>query len=121
MIANLPFYLEKADLLAELPQFSSIYFTTDELSCFLNSLQSYRLTQENEASLEKLLSAPRKKQILNELFHFTRTFPLIRNAKQAFAIYISLGEIIPWTRHPFMRRLLAVSYQEAKVSLFKKI
>lgn len=113
LLGNLPGYLEKADLLAELPDFSGVYFTASEIAPLWNALSRYTLTSEDEKKLELFLNLPRKKQILFTLSNFIRRCPDSTFVKKACAVYISLGEIIPWTKHPFIRRLLAVSYQEA--------
>ncbi len=120
VIANLPYYLEKADLLAELPQLLPVYFTADELQHFSGSLHIHKFTPEDEVRLEKILNLLRKREILRELLRLVATFPMILKAKQALAVHFSLGEVIPWAKHPFIRRLLAVSHQEIQVLLAKK-
>lgn len=114
VLANIHRYLSRSDLLAELPQFQAIYFTGDELS-HLSGLQIYRSTPDLESQLERVLIPLRKRDILKVLQQFIQTCPLPLHTKQAFAVYISLGEVIPWHRHSFIKRLLAVSFQEAKV------
>ncbi|HHW42002.1 MAG TPA: hypothetical protein GXX19_12825 [Syntrophomonadaceae bacterium] len=120
VLVNLPFYLKKADVLAELPQFLPVIFTTDELKCFKTPLSTYHFTEDDEIVLEKLLVTARKKHILQTLKHFVLTYPIEDYTKKAFAIYISLGEIVPWAKHSFIRRLLAVSYQESRVLAITK-
>lgn len=116
VLANIHQYLDKADLLAELPQFQSVYFTSDELIAF-HTHQPYQFSPDFELQLEKLLSPLRKRNILQILQQFIRSYPLPFLANQAFAVYISLGEVIPWHQHSFIKRLLIVSYQELMVSL----
>jgi|GEM_PF-1629154 len=120
VLVNLPSYLKKADVLAELPQFLPVIFTTDELKCFKTSLSSYHFTEDDEIVLEKLLVTARKKHILQTLKHFVLTYPIEDYTKKAFSVYISLGEIVPWAKHSFIRRLLAVGYQESRVLEFTK-
>lgn len=115
VINNLPRYLKGADLLAELTEFIPIIFTNDELCMFANSLPAYRFTQDDEKVLETVLVPVRKKHILQVLHHFILNYPMESYVKKGFAIYISLGEIVPWAKHSFIRRLLAVGYQEARV------
>ncbi len=120
VLVNLSSYLKKADVLAELPQFLPVIFTTDELKCFKTLLSTYHFTEDDEIVLEKLLVTARKKHILQTLKHFVLTYPIEDYTKKAFAIYISLGEIVPWAKHSFVRRLLVVSYQESRVLAITK-
>lgn len=114
IIEQLPVLLRKGDLLAELPDFSGLYFTAHELESIWGALQKYTFTPEEEAKLEEFLNLAIKHQILATLHNFINKNGNSPYAKIACAVYITLGEIIPWAKHPFIRRLLAVSYQEAK-------
>ncbi|MGB3913833.1 MAG: hypothetical protein WBK18_01415 [Thermacetogeniaceae bacterium] len=114
IIEQIPALLRKGDLLAELSDFSGIYFTAHELEPLWNSLQNYNFLPEDEAKLEDFFNLSIKHQILATLQNFINRNWYSPHAKIACAVYITLGEIIPWTKHPFIRRLLAVSYQEAK-------
>ena len=113
-LANIDLYLDKADLLAELPQFQPVYFTGDELAGF-HRLQILRSTPELESQLEITLTPLRKREILQVTSRFIQACPLPFFANQALAVYITLGEVIPWHQHAFIKRLLAVSVQEANV------
>lgn len=119
LLSNLPFYLEQAELLAELPDFSGVYFTVSEMAPFWDAISRYTLTAADENKLELFLNLSRKQQILFTLVNFIRRYPDISLVKKASAVYITLGEIIPWAKHPFIRRLLAVSYQEALTLVHK--
>ena len=113
VIEQIPYLLRDAELIAELPDFSGVYFSKAELAPVWNSLQQYQLTPEDETNLESFLNHSIKKQVLSTLETFVQKSPDSLLVKKACAIYITLGEIIPWTKHAFIRRLLAVSYQEA--------
>ena len=63
VLANIHLYLDKADLLAELPQFQAVYFTGDELAGF-HRLQILKSTPELESQLEITLTPLRKRGIL---------------------------------------------------------
>jgi hypothetical protein len=105
-------YLNKADLLAELPQFQGVHFTGDELS----DLSGLSIpSPELESQLEITLTPLRKREILKVLQKFIRSYTVPLVANQAMAIFITLGEVILWHRHAFIKRLLIVSIQEAKV------
>lgn len=120
LLSNLSDDLKKAELLAELPDFSGVYFTAPELATLWNAIARFNLTPTDEEDLEYFLNLSRKKQVLFTLKNFISRCPEPIYIKKASVIYISLGEIIPWTKHPFIRRLLAVSYQEA-LALMNKI
>jgi len=113
IIAQIPLHLEKADLLAELPYFSGIYYTAPELAPIWDSLQQYTLKPDDEVKLECFLDLSKKQQILKTLENFIHKYTDSPYIKKACAVYITLGEVIPWVKHPFIRRLLAVCYQEA--------
>jgi hypothetical protein len=119
LLSNLPFYMEQAELLAELPDFSGVYFTAPEMAPFWNAISKYTFTAADEYKLELFLNLSRKQQILFTLANFIKRCPDISLVKKASAVYITLGEVIPWTKHPFIRRLLAVSYQEALTLIYK--
>jgi hypothetical protein len=113
-LANIDLYLDKADLLAELPQFQPVYFTSDELAGF-HRLQILRSSPELELQLEIALTPLRKRGILQLILNFIRLCPLPFWGNQAIAVYITLGEVIPWHQHAFIKRLLAVSVQDSAV------
>ena len=114
IIEQIPVLLRKGDLLAELSDFSGLYFTAHELEPLWGSLQRYKFLPEEEAKLENFFNLAIKHQILATLQNFINRNWYSPYAKIACAVYITLGEIIPWAKHPFIRRLLAASYQEAK-------
>ncbi|HHW29042.1 MAG TPA: hypothetical protein GXX21_05775 [Syntrophomonadaceae bacterium] len=114
ILEQIPVLLRKGDLLAELPDFSGLYFTAHELEPLWGALQRYNFLPEEEAKLENFFNLAFKHQILATLHNFINRNWNSPYAKLACAVYITLGEIIPWAKHPFIRRLLAVSYQEAK-------
>lgn len=113
VIEEIPSLLKSADIIAELTDFSGIYFTAYELAPLWDSLQRYEITAEDEQKIEVFLQLPIKYQILTTLYNFIQKSANTPSAKMACAVYITLGEIIPWVKHPFIRRLLGVSYQEA--------
>jgi hypothetical protein len=114
VLAHIDLYLDKADLLAELPQFQPAYFTGDELAGFRQP-QILGSQLELEAQLEITLTPLRKREILHFTAKFIQACPLPFLANQAIAVYITLGEVIPWHQHAFIKRLLVVSIQEANV------
>ncbi|MCK8825190.1 hypothetical protein [Fuchsiella alkaliacetigena] len=115
--ANLSTYLENSEALADLAYFSSLYFTKQELIPIQNQLENKNFNQFTEEFLKKeLLTPSTKEKILNELQEFIDDYPLYKLVKQAYAIYLTLGKIIPWEKHPFIKRLVFNSYVEAKVS-----
>lgn len=113
IIELIPFHLETSDLLAELPYFSGIYFTAPELAPIWESLQQYKLKPCDEIKIENFLDLSKKRQVLMTLENFIHRYSDSPSIKKACAVYVTLGEVIPWVKHPFIRRLLAVSYQEA--------
>ncbi|HHY41065.1 MAG TPA: hypothetical protein GX502_07415 [Syntrophaceticus sp.] len=119
VIEQISVLLRKGDVLAELSDFSGLYFTAHELEPLWDSLQRYKFLPEDEAKIEDFFNLSIKHQILVTLQNYINRNWYSPYAKIACAVYITLGEIIPWAKHPFIRRLLAVSYQEAK-TLIKK-
>jgi len=113
IIDLIPCYLEGADLLAELPYFSGIHFTASELTPLWESLEQYHFNPDDEIKIDSFFDLSKKAQVLKTLENFIHRYPDSPSIKKAYAVYISLGEIIPWSKHPFIRRLLGVSYQEA--------
>jgi hypothetical protein len=111
---NISRYLDGSDILAELPDFQAVHFTNDELAMF-HGLNIPLPAPEVESQLEAVLLPLRKREILQATRRFARSCPLPRLANQAIAVYITLGEVIPWHRHAFIKRLLVVSHQEAMV------
>ncbi len=111
---NLAMYLTPAQKLADYPQFSHVYFLPIELVPLAFDLENYNLSPFNENYLETLLHSTRKGAIKACLLNFAQTFPLVLQAKWAYAVYLSLDQG-QWSKHPFIRRLLANSYWEARL------
>jgi hypothetical protein len=112
---NLAMYLTPAAKLADYPQFTHVHFLPTELIPLAFDLENYKLSPFNERYLETLLHDTRKSAIKACLLNFAQTFPLVLQGKWAYAVYLSLdhGE---WCKHPFVRRLLANSYWEARLN-----
>lgn len=113
VIDLIPYYLEGSDLLAELPYFSGVYFTASELAPLWESLQQYEFKPDDEIKIDIFFDLSKKGQVLMTLENFIYRYSDSPSVKKAYAVYITLGEVIPWAKHPFIRRLLGVSYQEA--------
>ena len=115
--ANLDTYLENSQALADLAYFNNLYFTKQELAPIQNQLKNKSFNQFTEEFLKKeLLTANKKEKISNKLKEFIDEYPLYKLVKQAYAIYLTLGKVIPWEKHPFIKRLVFNSHLEAKLN-----
>lgn len=110
---NLSLYIEAAPVLADYPEFRHMYFLPSELIPLCFDLENYKLSTDSEGYLQTLLHDTRKSAFRANLLNFAQTFPLILQSKWAYALYISL-EQAEWHKHPFVRRILANSYWEAR-------
>lgn len=90
-----------------------MYFLPSEILPLAFDLENYQLTPRGERYFNDLLHETRRSAFRINLLNFAQTFPLILQAKWAYAVYISL-EKNEWGKHPFVRRLLANSYWEAR-------
>lgn len=109
-------FLEDADRLADLPQFSSVYFTMRELEPIANQLEQWKLNPFSRNYLKKILDESKKQQIRRALQSIIYKHPIKQQAKQAYAIYLTLDTLgYDWIDHPFIRRFIANSYLEGKV------
>ncbi|HWJ03337.1 MAG TPA: hypothetical protein VNU93_06620 [Verrucomicrobiae bacterium] len=112
---NLPMYLKPASILADYPEFKHMYFLSSEILPLAFDLENYKLSPRGEQYLESLLHETRQEAFKANLLNFAQNFPLVLQAKWAYAVYISLARG-GWCQHPFVRRLLANSYWEAKAT-----
>ncbi|KXS43803.1 MAG: hypothetical protein AWU54_915 [Candidatus Frackibacter sp. T328-2] len=120
IVNNITEYLQDSEALADLAYFSQLYFSQSKIKPIENQLQTKSLNKFTQQFLKKQLLNPHKKEkILNRLKKFIDEYPLREQAKQAYAIYLTLGKSIPWEKHPFIKRLLINSHLEARVNRAK--
>lgn len=109
VINNLDYYLKDADILADLPEFAEIYFPAEKVQPIALQLENYRLNPFGKNYIARLMDANQQETIKNQLEHFIKNFPVKQYTKQAFAVLMTLGRLIPWESHPFILRLVANS------------
>jgi hypothetical protein len=120
IVENITTYLKDSEILADLACFSKIYFSKQELAPIENQLQTKSFNKFTQQFINnKLLTPTKKEMILNKLQEFIAEYPLRNQAKQAYAIYLTLGKSIPWKKHPFIKRLLINSHLETRVNNIK--
>ncbi|MGI6066095.1 MAG: hypothetical protein ACOYI2_06340 [Bacillota bacterium] len=115
VINNLDYYLQDADTLADLPEFAEIYFPPEKIHPIALQLENYRLNPFGKKYIAHLIDTKVQETIKKTLEHFIENFPVKQCTKQAFAVLMTLGRLIPWEKHPFILRLVANSYWEQKV------
>lgn len=114
---KLRYYLVEAEIVADLPCFLPIYFTQQQLNPMIKDLENFKLTAFSRKHLQQLLDEDKKQQIRLKLQEIIYNHPIEHQAKQAYAIYLSLNQFAyDWVDHPFVRRFLGNSYLEAKVA-----
>ncbi|SJZ93339.1 hypothetical protein [Selenihalanaerobacter shriftii] len=120
IVENITTYLKDSEVLADLAYFKELYFSPNQLTPIKSQLQ---LRSFNEFAYkflkEELLTPSIKEKIIDQLNKFINEYPLRDQAKQAYAIYLTLGKAIPWEKHPFIRRIVVNSHLEAKVNKLK--
>lgn len=116
VLSNIDCFLKNADALADLPEFSSIYFSKEQIRPIGSQLENHRLNPFGKKYIQQLVNNDTEIQkiIKRQLIKFINLYPFRFYTKQAFAVYITLGKTIPWENHPFIIRLIANSYWEQK-------
>lgn len=115
VINHIDYYLKESDILADLPEFMTVYFSPEQVNPIAFQVESHKLNPFGKKFIEKLLNEERQNMIKNSLKTFISSYPVKLYTKQAFAIYVTLGKAIPWAEHPFILRLIINSYWEHKV------
>jgi|GEM_PF-6803452 len=117
---NLIKYLRVSASIAEFPEFLPLHLQADEISLLGPDLNDDGPLPAASPKLERILTPIRKQQILDHLAAFAQNYPIADVAKQAYAVYLTLGEGGPWSSHPFVRQLVILSYQEYRVKQLNK-
>jgi len=115
VLENLPAYVTDAAVIADLPQFQCAYFTAEELSPLSLQLENFCSSPFFCQYLKQLLTPEKKGQIRQVLKSVIENNPLPQQVKQAFALYITLDDELPWHKHPFILRLFYNSYWHWRV------
>lgn len=120
VLDNIDYFLNCADTIADLPEFVEIYFPEEDIMPLGPQLENYKLNPFGLKYIKHLITTDKKQQIRKKIKHFIQVYPVEFYAKQAFAVYITLGTSIPWDQHPFFLRIVANSYWEAKIQIRNK-
>ncbi|MBO8169820.1 MAG: hypothetical protein H0Z35_11645 [Thermoanaerobacteraceae bacterium] len=115
VLENMEPYLRNADSLADLPQFRCVYFAFNDLKNFAMQIENNNWSPFLYKHLEQLLTAEKREQIRQVLKHLIENHTVPGQVKQAFVLYMTLPDDIPWHKHPFIKRLVYNSYWYGKV------
>ncbi|MDW7674281.1 MAG: hypothetical protein SCK28_07095 [Bacillota bacterium] len=116
VLLKLKNYLQDADVIADLPDFSQSYFSKEEIEPIWHDLENWTLNKFSRKYITSLLSDKKKQQIRRNLQQVIYKHPVISQAKQAYAIYLTLDMTgYDWVDHPFIRRIIGNSFLESKV------
>ncbi len=109
-------HLKEANQIADLQCFKCAYFDYEQLKHHAMDLEKNHLSPFFISYLEQLLTPAKKEQIKQVLKYLIEYHQIPQQGKQAFALYMTLGDHTPWQKHPFILRLVYNSYWYNKVT-----
>jgi len=109
-------FLDRSDLLADLPEFEVISFSCAEVLPLALNLTPFRLTPHSRRYIQNLFHAERREAILSVLAHIAKHYPFIPISRQAYALMLSLDNPDNWGTQPFCLRLLVNRFLDHKLS-----
>lgn len=104
---NLSKFLECAEVIADLPEVQTIFFSTEEIAPLSNDLINYNVPPLSRRYIQNLLFPERREAILSVLAFIAKNYPLLGMCRQAYAIMLSLEKADLWSLNPFCLRLIA--------------
>lgn len=109
-------FLHSSDLLADLPEFEVVSFSSAELIPLAKNLTEFHLTAHSRRYIQNLFHPERREAILSVLAHIAKHYPLIPTSRKAYALMLSLDNPDNWGTHPFCLRLIANRFLDHKLS-----
>lgn len=100
-------FLQRSDLLADLPELEVVSFSGDEIEPLAHDLTRFRLSPHSRRYIDNLFHTERREAMLSVLAHIAKNYPLLHTCQKAYALMLSLDNPDIWGRHPFCIRLIA--------------
>lgn len=113
---NLAKFLEDAEVLADLPESQTVFFSPEEIKPLSADLQRYCLPPLSRRYVQNLFYPERREAILSILAYIAKNYPILGTCRQAYAIMLSLEKENLWCNNPFCLRLIANRYWDYQVS-----
>lgn len=113
---NLPRFLDSAEVLADLPELQTVYFSPEEINPLSQDLSRYRISPLSRRYIQNLLHPERREAILSVLANIAKNYPLLGTCRQAYAVILTLEKPELWSQNPFCLRLIANRYWEQQAT-----
>lgn len=113
---NLTQFLQKSEVLADLPELEVVSFAVEEVTPLATDLKRFRLSPHSRRYVQNLFHPIRREAILSVLAYIAKVYPLASTRRQAYALMLSLDNPDNWGKHPFCLRLIANRFWEYKLN-----
>lgn len=113
---NLPRFLDSAEILADLPELQTIYFSSEEIEPLSRDLSHYHLSPLSRRYVQNLFHSDRREAVLTVLANIAKNYPLLSICRQAYSMMLTLEKPELWSQNPFCLRLIANRYWEKRAA-----
>jgi len=107
--------LHTSELLADLPEFEVVSFSTAEINPLTFDLTRFRLSPHSRRYIQNLFHPARREAILSVLAYIAKLYPFIPTSRKAYALMLSLDNPDLWGTHLFCLRLVANRFWDYKL------